>query len=224
VPLGHRRSGQAEHREQTVALILGVFDLLAYAIPGSLYLAAFAYISHRAGWIEASDVLALPSVVLLIGAAIATFLMGQAAHPLGSLIDRINPFGATDLSDEARESFLRRNPKARSRRFLQVDPFTLLAALEVGAGEAAADVARLRSVGQMLSRAVPALALGVLIAVVEIFTGRFALFAALTGVVLALVGAGCLRQSATFRRWAIVRTYELSYWDNGMYARLADGD
>ena len=207
-----------------MAIILGVFDLLAYAIPGSLYLAAFGYISHRAGWIEASDVLTLPSVILLIGAAIATFLMGQAAHPLGSLIDRINPFGAANLSDEAREAFLRRNPKAQSRRFIQIDPFTLLAALEVEAGEAAADVARLRSVGQMLSRAVPALALGVLIAVVEIFTGRFALFAALTGVVIALVGAGCLRQSAAFRRWAIVRTYELSYWNDGMDARLADGD
>jgi hypothetical protein len=105
-----------------------------------------------------------------------------------------------------------------------VDPFTLLAALEVDDGEAAADVSRLRSVGQMLSRSVPALALGTVIALVEIVTGRFALFAALTGVVLALVGAGCLRQSATFRRWAIIRTYELAYWNDGVDARLAEGD
>jgi hypothetical protein len=207
-----------------VAIILGIFDLLAYAIPGSLYLATFAYVSHRAGWIDVQGVLQLPSIVLLIAVAIATFLLGQAAHPLGSLIDRMNPFGATDLSDEARAAFLRRNPTAGRRRFLQTDPFTLLAALEVEAGEAAADVSRLRSVGQMLSRSVPALALGVLIAVVEIFTGRFALFAALTGLVLVLVGTGCLRQSATFRRWAIIRTYELSYWNVGMDSRLRDQD
>ena len=35
-----------------MAMILGVFDLLAYAIPGSLYLAVFAYVAHRAGWID----------------------------------------------------------------------------------------------------------------------------------------------------------------------------
>jgi hypothetical protein len=207
-----------------MAIILGVFDLLAYAIPGSLYLSAFAYISHRAGWIDIANVLELPSVLLLIGVAIATFLLGQAAHPLGSLIDRLNPFGDADLSAEAKEAFLRRNPRASRRRFLQLDPFTLLAALEVEAGEAAADVSRLRSVGQMLSRSVPALALGTGIALVEIVTGRFALFAALTALVLALVGAGCLRQSATFRRWAIIRTYELAFWNDGVEARLADGD
>ena len=163
-------------------------------------------------------------MVLLIGVAIATFLMGQAVHPLGSLIDRINPFGATDLSGEAREAFLRRNPSAEKRRFLQVDPFTLLAALEVDDGEAAADVSRLRSVGQMLSRSVPAFVLGAGIALVEIATGRYALFAGLVALVLVLVGAGCLRQSATFRRWAIIRTYELAFWNDGVEARLADGD
>jgi hypothetical protein len=207
-----------------MALILGVFDLLAYAIPGSLYLTAFAYVSHRAGWIDVASLVQLPSLLLVIAAAIATFLMGQAAHPLGSLVDRINPFGARDVSAEARAAFLRRNPAAGRRRFLHVDPFTLLAALEVEAGEAAGDVSRLRSVGQMLSRSVPAFVLGALVAFVEIFTGRFALFAALTGLVLVLVGAGCLRQSATFRRWAIIRTYELSYWNDGMEARLADSE
>ena len=35
-----------------MAFILGIFDLLAYAIPGSLYLTTFAYVSHRAGWID----------------------------------------------------------------------------------------------------------------------------------------------------------------------------
>jgi hypothetical protein len=205
-----------------MAIILGIFDLLAYAVPGSLYLATFAYVSHRAGWIDVPSLVGLPSLLLLIGLAVAAFLTGQASHPLGNAVDRFNPFGSTRLSEEAREEFLRRNAVATPRKFLQLDPFTLLAALAVDDKEAAADVFRLRSVGLMLSRSVPALALGTVIALVEIVTGSLPLFAGLTGLVLALVAGGCLYQSATFRKWAIIRTYELSFWNDDMDARLPD--
>jgi hypothetical protein len=213
---------QTEHREEEMAILLGIFDLLAYAIPGSLYLTTFAYVSHRAGWIDVPSVLGLPSLLLLIGLTVAAFLTGQAAHPLGNLVDRFNPFGSIRLSEEAKEEFLRRNAVATPRKFVKLDPFTLLAALAVDDKEAAADVFRLRSVGLMLSRSVPALALGAGIAFVEIITGRHPLFAGLTGLFLALVAAGCLYQSATFRKWAIIRTYELSFWNDGMDARLLD--
>lgn len=205
-----------------MAIILGIFDLLAYAVPGSLYLTTFAYVSHRAGWIDVPGLLGLPSLLLLIAVAIAAFLTGQASHPLGNLVDRFNPFGSMRSAEEAREEFLQRNAVATPRRFLQLDPFTLLAALAVDDKEAAADVFRLRSVGLMLSRAVPALALGAAIAFVEIATGTLPLFAALTGLFLALVAAGCLYQSATFRKWAIIRTYELSFWNDDMDGRLPD--
>jgi hypothetical protein len=207
-----------------MAFILGIFDLLAYAIPGSLYLTTFAYVSHRAGWIHVPSLLGLPSLLLLLALAVASFLTGQASHPLGSLIDRVNPFGSKEPSKEARDEFLRRNAVATPRRFLQLDPFTLLAALEADDREAAADVFRLRSVGLMLSRSVPALALGAVTALVEIFTGRLPLFAGLTALVLALVAAGCLYQSASFLKWAILRTYELSFWNDDMDERLPDED
>ena len=197
-----------------MAIILGVFDLLAYAVPGSLYLAVFGYVSQRAGWIDVPGLVGLPSLLLLIGFAIAAFLVGQAAHPLGMLVDRVNPFGPMDLTGAAKEEFLRRNSTAASRRFLRMDPFTLLAALEADDSEAAAEVSRLRATGQMLGRSVPALVLAAVTAVVETFTGGLPLFSGLTGVVLALVAAGCLYQSATFRRWAVIRTYELSYWND----------
>jgi hypothetical protein len=205
-----------------MAFILGVFDLLAYALPGSLYLTVFAYASHRAGWIDVPGLLGLPSVLLLIGVAIAAFLVGQASSPLGSTIDRINPFGSIDLPAAAKDEFLRRNAVAAARRFLQLDPFTLLAALEADDNEAAAEVSRLRATGLMLSRSVPPLVLGAVTALVEVFTGELPLFAGLTGLVLALVAAGCLHQSATFRRWAIIRTYELSYWNDDIDGRLPD--
>src|SRR6188472_4081890 len=113
-----------------MAIILGVFDLLAYAVPGSLYLTVFAYVSHRAGWIDVPSLLGLPTLLLLIAVAIAAFLTGQASYPVGSMVDRINPFGSSDLPGEAKQEFLRRNPVAVPRRFFQLDPFTLLAALE----------------------------------------------------------------------------------------------
>jgi hypothetical protein len=199
-----------------VAFILGVFDLLAYAIPGSLYLTTFGYVAHRAGWIDVPSLLGLPSLLLLIALAVAAFLTGQASHPLGRLVDRINPFGSSDPAGEAREQFVRRNSDAAPRRFLKLDPFTLLAALEADDREAAADVFRLRSVGQMLARAVPALVLGAVIALVEVFIGALPLFAGLTGLVLALVATGCLYQSASFRTWAVLRTYELSFWNDSL--------
>jgi hypothetical protein len=205
-----------------MAIILGVFDLLAYAIPGSLYLATFAYVAHRAGWIDVPSLLGLPSLLLLIALAVGAFLTGQASHPLGNLVDRLNPFGSTRLSEEAREEFLRRNDIDAPRKFLQLDPFTLLAALAVDDKEAAADVFRLRSVGLLLSRSVPALALAAVVALVEIATGSLPLFAASTGVVIALVAVGCLYQSATFRKWAVIRTYELSFWSDDLDARLPD--
>jgi hypothetical protein len=204
-----------------MAIILGVFDLLAYAVPGSLYLGTFAYVAHRAGWIDAPAVLDVPSLLLLIALAIATFLTGQAAHPLGTLVDRRNPFGSAELPGRAKDEFLRRNPGAEPRGFLRLDPFTLLAALEADDNEAAAEVSRLRATGQMLSRSVPALVLGAAVALVEVFAGDLRLFAGLTALALALVAVGCLYQSAAFRRWAILRTYELSYWDDDMEERLS---
>jgi hypothetical protein len=207
-----------------MAIILGIFDLLAYAIPGSLYLTTLAYASHRAGWIDVPSLLGLPSLLLLTALTVAAFLTGQASSPLGSMIDRFNPFSSIEPSTAAKDEFLRRNAIATPRGFLQLDPFTLLAALEADDNEAAAEVSRLRAIGLMLGRSVPPLALGALTAVVETFASGSPLFAGLTGLVLALVAAGCLYQSATFHKWAIIRTYELSYWNDDIDARLRDDE
>jgi hypothetical protein len=204
-----------------MALILGFFDLLAYAIPGALYLATFAYVAGRAGWIDVPTVLQAPSLLLLITLTVGAFLVGQAATPLGGLVDRLNPFGsAVSVPEQAKEEFLRRNAGAAPRRFLETDPYTLLAAIEVRDKEAATDVVRLRSTAAMLSRAAPALVLAAVVAVVEAFTGPLPLFAVLTGVVLAVVAIGCLVQSVAFRRWVVIRTYELCFWDDDLDGRI----
>ena len=169
------------------------------------------------------NVLQVPSLLLLITLAVAAFLLGQAATPLGGLVDRLNPFGsATAVPRQAKEEFLRRNAGAAPRRFLQLDPYTLLAAIEVGDKEAATDVVRLRSTAAMLSRSAPALVLAAGVAFVEAFTGPLPLFAVLTGLVLALVAVGCLVQSVAFRRWVVIRTYELCFWDDDLDERIPE--
>jgi hypothetical protein len=205
-----------------MAFILGVFDLLAYAVPGSIYVTVLGYAAHRAGWIDAPSLLTVPTVLLLVAVAVAAFLVGQAASALDSTVDRLNPFRPAVQPERAKEEFLRRNAAAAPRRFLRSDPFTLLAALEADDDEAAAEVSRLRSTGLMLGRCAPPLLLGVAIAVVETATGSLPLFAALTGLVLALVAVGCLHRSAAFGRWAVLRTYELCFWNEGVEARLAE--
>jgi hypothetical protein len=90
--------------------------------------------------------------------------------------------------------------------------------------EAAADVSRLRSIGSMLGRSVPPLALGASIALVEIFTSGLPVFAGLSCLVIALVAVGCLHQAATFPKWAMIRTYELSYWNDGIGTRFPDAE
>src|SRR5215218_2230113 len=203
-----------------MSLILGFFDLLAYAIPGALYLTTFAYVAQRAGWIDVVSVLQVPSLLLIVVLAVAAFLTGQAATPLGTLIDRRNPFGSTGVPEQAKAEFLRRNADAAPRRFTEVDPYTLLAAIEVRDKEAATDVTRLRSTAAMLSRSVPALALAALVAFAEAFTGSLPLFAVLTGIGLLLVAAGCLYQSVAFRKWVVIRTYELCLWNDAIDERI----
>jgi len=67
-----------------MAIILGVFDLLAYAIPGSLYLTVFAYASHRAGWIDVPSLVGVPSLLLLIAATVVTGLGARKAKREGT--------------------------------------------------------------------------------------------------------------------------------------------
>ena len=60
-----------------MSFTLSVFDLFANAIPGSLYLAVFVYVSDRLGWIDPTATQRLNTTVLLFGAALASYLLGH---------------------------------------------------------------------------------------------------------------------------------------------------
>jgi hypothetical protein len=65
-------------------LTLSVFDLFAYAIPGSLYLSVLVYLLNRNGWVDLSAATNLNTAVLLVSAALASYLAGHITYELVS--------------------------------------------------------------------------------------------------------------------------------------------
>jgi len=74
-----------------MSFTLSIFDLFAYTIPGSLYLAVLAYVSDRLGWVALGSTQKLNTTVLLVGAALASYLLGHITYRLGQFIDRTLP-------------------------------------------------------------------------------------------------------------------------------------
>ena len=95
-----------------MALILGIFDLLAYAIPGSLYLTTFAYVSHRAGWIDVPGLLGLPSLLLLIAVGPLESSLPVAED---ATLTPVKAAGARERSLEELQSAIVPSPRWRSQ-------------------------------------------------------------------------------------------------------------
>lgn len=196
-----------------VGITLGIFDLFAYAVPGSLYLGLFTYVAVRAGWIEQAWLRDGNTTLLLVGAALASYLLGHVAYALGRLTRRIPR--SRDTKADPREEFLRRVPAARGRPFVDADRPTLLAAIQIQHPEAAVEVVRLRAAGLMLSNAAPVLVLGALVALVEVFTGD-PLPAAGAGVLLILSATASVLQADRLHLWANFKTLEVAFWMEGI--------
>jgi hypothetical protein len=122
---------------------LSVFDLFAYAIPGSLYLSMIAYLLNRTGWVDFSAAANLNTAVLLVGAGLASYLTGHITYELGRALNFRLPGWEQALSS-IREDFLARVPPEPGRVVVQAHPSILLAAAEIRAREAAVEISRLR--------------------------------------------------------------------------------
>jgi hypothetical protein len=194
-----------------VGITLGIFDLFAYAVPGSLYLGLFTYVAVRAGWIESTWLHDGNTTLLLVSAALASYLLGHVAYALGRLTRRIPRSRDTD----PREEFVRRVPAARERPFVDVDRATLLAVIQIRHPEAAVEVVRLRAAALMLSNAAPAFAVGALVALVEVFTGD-PLPAAGAGVLFVLAAVAAVLQGDRMHQWANLKTLEVAFWIEGV--------
>jgi hypothetical protein len=132
------RSGQERRwslmepqREDRTNFTLSIFDLFAYTIPGSLYLVLLLYISDRLDWLDLRGAENLNTAFLLIGAALASYLLGHINYQLGRLVDRgLLPSWRTGPPGP-KQQFLSHVPTPKARLLVQVDPYLLLTAAEI---------------------------------------------------------------------------------------------
>jgi hypothetical protein len=61
-------------------LSLGVFDIFAYSVPGSLYLALLLFVLDQTGWVDIDQVGDLNSTILVAGGIIASYLLGHLTY------------------------------------------------------------------------------------------------------------------------------------------------
>lgn len=196
----------------------GVFDVFSNAIPGSLYVAATVYVTIRLGLVEVDDITNLDTTLALLGATIASFLLGLLiANPLRHLIER-GPLRGSSLED-ARREFAGRNPTIAGREFLAVDPMTLLAGVRMHSCETAERVDRSRATGQLLRNVFPAFLIGAVIAVVEA-AARVHLLPLVLAALLTLAAWVALREGQKFSRWANLSTFEHAAWLPKLEAQL----
>jgi hypothetical protein len=189
-----------------VTFVVGVFDLLTYTIPGSLYLAFLGYLAARLHLIDIAAVDRTPVLLLVIAVVVLSYLLGYIAYPLGHAANRIA------LKRNRRrplEEFLGRNPAARGRDYVQADPYLLLSAVELHDKDVAAEVARLRAGGLMLRNAAPPLMLACVAAIVELFFGSRPALAAGCAALFAVGFFSLIVQGRRLGHWAILKTLEV---------------
>ncbi|WP_436493367.1 hypothetical protein [Actinokineospora sp. HUAS TT18] len=187
---------------------IGIFDLLTYAIPGSLYLTFFGYLAarlHLLGFAPNT----VPAWLLVVGVILLSYLLGYLAYPIGAKLDRVIP--RRHRQSEVAE-FLHRVPAAKGRAFVDTDPHLLQAALELQDREVALEVSRLRAAGLMLRNSAPPLVWGFAAAVVEIFIAPNRWLAVGCAVLLVSWPVLLIIQGRRLRRWAHLKTLELCFW------------
>jgi hypothetical protein len=195
-----------------MSISLGIFDLFTYAVPGALQLTVLLYAAQRLGWADLPGLLAMPSGVLFVGLALASYLIGHLVYSAGKLADRLPPHRTGDVWENARATFVARTPGAKRRAFVSSDPNLLLAALQMHAREAAVEISRLRAAGLMLRSSALPLALGAVIALVELALAPRRLDLAAIALLLGGATIMSVRRSVQLRTWARSKTLQLAYW------------
>lgn len=69
-------------------ITLGVYDLFAYAAPGSGYLALVIYVADRLSWVDPLRLLQSNTAVVIISGAILSYLLGHITYRLGYILSR----------------------------------------------------------------------------------------------------------------------------------------
>ena len=203
---------------------VGVFDLFAYTIPGSLYLALFGYLATRLHLVDAGVVGRTPVLLLVIAVVVLSYLLGYIGYPLGYAANRIVP---KRTKRHPRQEFLDRNPAARGRDYVRADPSLLLSAVELHDKEVAAEATRLRASGLMLRNSASSLGLACVAAIVELIFGSKLALAAGCAALFAIGFLSLIIQGRRLSHWAHLKTLELCFWlpdIDERFRRDRDGD
>jgi hypothetical protein len=195
----------------SVPFALGIWDLLAFAIPGSLQLALLGYLGVRLGWLDLRQLLDVPSAVLLAGLAIVCYLLGHLSYAPGKLFDRLTSVRLQHRTEHVRRDFVSENPAARESRFLSADVYLLLTAAELRAREVAMEISRLLASSLMMRNCAVPLSLASATATVELFirADRAAVAVCAVGLLAATVAA--LERGIRIRSWALSKALEIAF-------------
>ncbi|SNQ51256.1 conserved membrane hypothetical protein [Frankia canadensis] len=201
-------------------LSLGVFDIFAYSVPGSLYLALLLFVLDQAGWADLGQIGDLNATLLIVGGILASYLLGHLTYAPRRFLGRRLPQWLHP-GPGARQEFLDRYPPAQAMAFVRVDPAVVFAAVEVKAPDSAVEISRLRASGIALRNAGFAFLLAAVVALVELAAGPerglvgFCVAAFLVGFV------GATRAGHELSRWAALKTLEVALWIPDIEATLA---
>ena len=193
-----------------VNLSLGVFDIFAYAVPGSLYLALGAYIAGRLEWIDVGQLLHVPTVILAGGIIVLSYLLGFVTYPLASSMDRA--LRLRKHSNDARTDFLARVPSAQNRPYVHSDMALLKGAVEVFEMAAGQEISRLRAVGIMTRNCSIPLIAACVVSIATAGDGIRPAVSAICALVFASAAAAAIWQARRFRHWSNLKTLEICYW------------
>jgi hypothetical protein len=187
---------------------LGIFDLFACAVPGSLYLALFVYVAQVSDWIDVTQAGNISSVLLIVVIAIVSFLLGHITYPLVEMIERVFRLQRLRALD-AKRDFVAKCPASANRSFLHADPFVLLAAAELHDKEVAAEISRLRATGLMLRNSSLALVFAAITAFFQLTLGGYRRPAIICVIMFLLATVGSYWHGETLSHWANTKTLEI---------------
>jgi hypothetical protein len=192
---------------------VGVFDLAAYAMPGSLYLTLCLYIGDRLNWLSVASIAKLPTVVLVVAAAVASYILGHLSYPISGLLDRYPRDRIATAQASVRATFLgTRVDDDRSRRLVCANIQLLHSAAEIHHRDTIAESNRLRALGLMVRGCASAMLLATPVAALELALGSHKAAAATLLILFVVLAVAGVRRSRQLRDWAAMKTLEVTYW------------
>jgi hypothetical protein len=197
---------------QVVSLSLGLFDVFTYIVPGSLYLSITIYLGNTFGWMNLGQLKNVPSIVVVGGILVASYVLGIVTNPLAAALDRsLRPWKGVYDAD-VRQEFVSRVPSASGRPYVQSDFYLLLAAAEMNDKEAALEISRLRAVGLMIRNCTVPLLVACTVSIIDVAFGKNVPAAVVCSVLFASATLSGIHQGKRLRQWANMKTLEICYW------------